>query len=1285
MGNTGSCIKITDILSYEEARSRLTCGEYEHLELSFSQILSPPTKQNFLRQAFLGFPASFSEKVYHVLVQESSLSFPNLLCCIVVILKGTAQEKLHLLFCLASSDGHRITESDITKLLSQWGIGTPTHLKFLFTVSETCTFPHFCKWYSKFRPSLGVYDWIVSEESKLKGILCSGKPTLMTYHQFLAEQASFTERQVMAIEKHYIRLRKQFSQSKRFDLDALYNCLHPLYSYEFTKHFFYAFDLNNDGNIDSRELIIGLSMILEGAESFSKFVYSMFDVDEDGLLSREEVETFMRLLGSFCMVSDSLKTNDAPQENIPISEFISWCSTSVSMYKFHSHLKNIVYIVFGVKPDLTFNIIRQWMEMECEMTLIAGKAYYIANNEWFKGTGGPVQNEPLLENEMSPKNTIVITKENGVLKKGLLHGVDYQILSPVLWFTLEDWYGTDKAICRRAKFLPAGGVVVDMVPVRLNFYRTPSTNTRIAVEALSKLHNMQEAVNAVSLPKHVLTYIGYFYLDDTLKSVIQFLSRILKLGWEDLRLWNLSGPIIQQKLLDDSEERTLEMLNLKHSSNILIEVRNNDMSWPEEVVNIIHHNQKLDRKTPTAKINGATGLNNLGNTCFMNSSVQCLSNTKPLTVYFLRELHLHELNQDNPDAFKGLLALRYADLVKSLWDNSHRAIAPLKIRWTIAKFANQFNGFGQQDAQELLAFMLDGLHEDLNRVTVKPYTQVQDSGDRHDSEVAEEFWNNHVSRNRSIIVDLFHGQLKSTLRCVECGFTSVRFDPFSLLSLPLPENENVIVEVLVVRLDPANGITHYCLWLNNEYTMKNVYKKLREKIPEVMHYLFVELDNSVIKSVIGIDEPLKNITFSVHAFELPGAGAKPEPYLVVYNRHYVTVEKYFFEWQHRQVQLFGIPFIIPIEDGAKDIKVIKQNIKACLIGKYCFDPDFAEDLMFTINKVKQNGRDCVCCPWAELCYGCRLAESSCLKSCGYLTVDWKSAVVHLIRQYDDDVPVTEDASVQEAKCRQSQPVDLSACLQSFTNEEEIGEGEWYCEKCGTHRNAFKKLDIWRLPPILIIHLKRFSLQNGKWQKCKRKVIFPDSFDPTPFLVQSNRTSLAQRLRTESVTYPRTVLVERVKSTVGCDDYDTVSINSVDDEEVINSNNRNPLPHPKNSVSYIMDSMTMMGQKRKNDDRPLYDLYAVTAHTGQIGHGHYVSFSLNPNKQWYYYNDSLVKKTTKKRVLSESAYMLFYERRNLKLDDLLPSFENSDECFDFDASVIMSKMNVSSRGKNCRVQ
>lgn len=55
--------------------------------------------------------------------------------------------------------------------------------------------------------------------------------------------------------------------------------------------------------------------------------------------------------------------------------------------------------------------------------------------------------------------------------------------------------------------------------------------------------------------------------------------------------------------------------------------------------------------------------------------------------------------------------------------------------------------------QELLAFLLDGLHEDLNGVKSKPYLEAKDSDGRPDAEVADEYWGNHLARNDSIIVD----------------------------------------------------------------------------------------------------------------------------------------------------------------------------------------------------------------------------------------------------------------------------------------------------------------------------------------------------------------------------------------------------------------------------------------------------------------------------------------------------------------------------------------------------
>ena len=75
-----------------------------------------------------------------------------------------------------------------------------------------------------------------------------------------------------------------------------------------------------------------------------------------------------------------------------------------------------------------------------------------------------------------------------------------------------------------------------------------------------------------------------------------------------------------------------------------------------------------------------TGLNNLGNTCFMNAAIQCCSNTIPLTNYFINNMHLYELNASNPHGTKGLMARQYGALIKEIWKGDARCVAPLKLR-----------------------------------------------------------------------------------------------------------------------------------------------------------------------------------------------------------------------------------------------------------------------------------------------------------------------------------------------------------------------------------------------------------------------------------------------------------------------------------------------------------------------------------------------------------------------------------------------------------------------------
>lgn len=110
----------------------------------------------------------------------------------------------------------------------------------------------------------------------------------------------------------------------------------------------------------------------------------------------------------------------------------------------------------------------------------------------------------------------------------------------------------------------------------------------------------------------------------------------------------------------------------------------------------------------------------------------------------------------------------------------------------IARYAPSFSGYGQQDSQEFLLFLLDGLQEDLNRIKNKPYIEKPDSTDEMVEnptalkELADESWKIYKARNDSVISDLFAGMYKSTVICPVCSKVSIIFDPFTNLTLQLP-------------------------------------------------------------------------------------------------------------------------------------------------------------------------------------------------------------------------------------------------------------------------------------------------------------------------------------------------------------------------------------------------------------------------------------------------------------------------------------------------------------------
>ncbi|KAL3102229.1 hypothetical protein niasHS_003638 [Heterodera schachtii] len=240
---------------------------------------------------------------------------------------------------------------------------------------------------------------------------------------------------------------------------------------------------------------------------------------------------------------------------------------------------------------------------------------------------------------------------------------------------------------------------------------------------------------------------------------------------------------------------------------------------------------------------GLCGLANLGNTCFMNSALQCLSNIPELATFFINGEYSEQINAQNPLGTQGKLAQEFAELLKNMWSGRYCTFRPFRLKCVVGMFATRFNGFAQQDSHEFIAFLLDGLHEDLNRrinhrqiannkmdetekreddeeeghcaedgkseeqnaieEKRRKEPKVSEEADTSKQQTAEEAWEEYKRVNDSIVIDLLHGQLKSSLTCNVCGKVSVKFDPFCFLSVPIPPRP--LKESASIMPMPTNG------------------------------------------------------------------------------------------------------------------------------------------------------------------------------------------------------------------------------------------------------------------------------------------------------------------------------------------------------------------------------------------------------------------------------------------------------------------------------------------------
>lgn len=187
---------------------------------------------------------------------------------------------------------------------------------------------------------------------------------------------------------------------------------------------------------------------------------------------------------------------------------------------------------------------------------------------------------------------------------------------------------------------------------------------------------------------------------------------------------------------------------------------------------------------------------------------------------------LSEINFNNPlSSSKGQMAICLANVLARMLDQKKPFVLN-SLKRSIAKFWGLFDPYQQQDAEEILTFFLDTLHEELNNAPRIKYTPKEDLPD---GELAQEYYKSHSLLNHSVISDTFQGFYKSKLSCPKCGHESRKFDPFMNLSIEVPAPPTLL-EVLVVDSVVDLSKRRMSIPIQDSCLMNDLYRNILDKL-----------------------------------------------------------------------------------------------------------------------------------------------------------------------------------------------------------------------------------------------------------------------------------------------------------------------------------------------------------------------------------------------------------------------------------------------------------------------
>ena len=668
---------------------------------------------------------------------------------------------------------------------------------------------------------------------------------------------------------------------------------------------------------------------------------------------------------------------------------------------------------------------------------------------------------------------------------------------------------------------------------------------------------------------------------------------------------------------------------------------------------------------------GICGSVNLGNTCFMNSSIACISNCIDLTYYFLSKKFVQDINSSNRDGTGGELAKAWYRIIEYYWNSRYQSGNPKLVKNIVATKNRKFSGYNQQDSNEFMTVFLEILGEDLNRANKKIYRELkeQQKGES-DVEAAQRFWKLHIERNDNIITDLFHGLLKSTITCPKCNYKSITYDPFNTLALTIPNEkvinylnqnrnkkkekkiekikkqrlkEKEIIDIYYVPPFSFRNTIHYKIDIYKKWTSLNkIAKEIKERNDEKYfntNLIFMSVSSKQCDNFLDANIPFKNKNYTfAFANESKVNNQICIPIYLSYNK-----------------ELSAYPRVLFLDKNDSYYELKKKIY--FLVRKYLKNPfsennryeEFIEDkkLEYYINGNTDNLQDVI---------------SSLNNEFNNLQKSYNR-----IKDYNKNIPYQ---------------IFISENFNDINKIHLISEGMFDQFNILSNLNISSNHDkIETLVNLLIdkklflsINLNkssRFVKQNISLNSCiggtcrplkeeyetyyEEMEIEDDSDDDNYENNYSNSNNITLDHCLQYFTFKESLeegnewicdkCRKRVMASKQIELFYLPRILCICLTRFIKQGRYYSYTKNTKLVEFPLENLNMEKYMCGPDKKySKYDLYAVSQHYGSMGGGHYTAICKNIDGNWYCYDDESVFRTSNKNVVTSEAYVLFYRRK-----------------------------------------